>query len=100
MCRRAVLAELRLRGARAFGTVVAAAGVGSLIGIVSAGQVGGFRRRGLIEFSLTGVLGFIVAGIAFVPNLAGRGCYRDRRNGELPRGHYDLVAPWNARSRG
>jgi hypothetical protein len=49
LCRRAVLAELRLGGGGAFGTVVAAAGVGSLIGIVSARQVGGFRRRGLIQ---------------------------------------------------
>jgi hypothetical protein len=42
-----------------------------------------------------GRVGFIVAGIAFVPNLADRGSNRDcdRRNGELPRGHYDLVAP-------
>jgi hypothetical protein len=53
---------LRLGGAGAFGTVVAAAGIGSLIGIVSAGQVGGFRRRGLIELSLTGVLGLSSQG--------------------------------------
>jgi MFS family permease len=66
----AVLAELRLGGAGAFGTLVAAAGAGSLIGIVSAGSVRRFRRRGLIELSLTGVLGIIVASIAFVPNLA------------------------------
>jgi hypothetical protein len=66
----AVLAEWRLGGAGAFGTLVAAAGVGSLIGIVGAGSVGRFRRRGLIELSLTGVLGIIVASIAFVPNLA------------------------------
>ena len=66
----AVLAESRLGGAGAFATVVAAAGVGSLIGIVSAGAVGNFRRRGLIEISLTGVLGIVVASIAFVPNLA------------------------------
>ena len=66
----AVLAELRLGGAGAFGTLVAAAGVGSLIGIVSAGSMGTFRRRGLIELSLTGVLGVMVASIAFVPNLA------------------------------
>lgn len=66
----AVLAESRLGGAGAFGTVVAAAGVGSLIGIVGAGSVRNFRRRGLIELSLTGVLGIIVAAIAFVPNLA------------------------------
>ena len=66
----AVLAELRLGGAGAFGTLVAAAGAGSLIGIVIAGSVRRFRRRGLIELSLTGVLGIIVASIAFVPNLA------------------------------
>jgi hypothetical protein len=66
----AVLAESRLGGAGAFGSLVAAAGVGSLIGIVSAGSVRRFRRRGLIELSLTGVLGIIVASIAFVPNLA------------------------------
>jgi len=66
----AVLAEVRLGGAGAFGTVVAAAGVGSLIGIVGAGSIGNFRRRGLIELSLTGVLGVIVAAISFVPNLA------------------------------
>jgi predicted MFS family arabinose efflux permease len=66
----AVLAELRLGGAGAFGTLVAAAGAGSLIGIVSAGSVRRFRRRGFIELALTGVLGIIVASIAFVPNLA------------------------------
>ena len=66
----AVLAELRLGGAGAFGSLVAAAGAGSLIGIVSAGSVRRFRRRGLIELSLTGVLGIVVASIAFVPNLA------------------------------
>jgi MFS family permease len=66
----AVLAELRLGGAGAFGTLVAAAGAGSLIGIIGAGSVRRFRRRGLIELSLTGVLGIIVASIAFVPNLA------------------------------
>jgi len=66
----AVLAELRLGGAGAFGTLVAAAGAGSLVGIVGAGSVRRFRRRGFIELSLTGVLGVIVAAIAFVPNLA------------------------------
>ena len=66
----AVLSESRLGGAGAFGTLVAAAGVGSLIGIVGAGSVGNFRRRGLIELSLTGLLGIVVAAIAFVPNLA------------------------------
>src|ERR687890_934366 len=66
----AVLAELRLGGAGAFGTLVGAAGVGALIGIVSAGSVSRFRRRGLIELGLTGLLGVIVGAIAFVPNLA------------------------------
>jgi len=66
----AVLAESRLRGAGAFGTLVGAAGVGSLIGVVGAGSVSSFRRRGLIELGLTGLLGIIVGAIAFVPNLA------------------------------
>src|SRR5919107_2366105 len=66
----AVLSESRLGGAGAFGTLVAAAGVGSLIGIVGAGSITNFRRRGLIELSLTGLLGVVVAAIAFVPNLA------------------------------
>ena len=66
----AVLAESRLGGAGAFGTLVGAAGVGALIGIVGAGSVSRFRRRGLIELGLTGLLGIIVGVIAFVPNLA------------------------------
>ena len=66
----AVLAESRLGGAGAFGTLVAAAGVGSLVGIIGAGSVRRFARRGLIELSLTGVLGIVVASIAFVPNVA------------------------------
>ena len=65
----AVLAELRLGGAGAFGTLVAAAGAGALVGIVGVGSVRRFRRRGLIELSLTGALGIVVASIAFVPNL-------------------------------
>jgi predicted MFS family arabinose efflux permease len=66
----AVLADSRLRDAGAFGTLVASAGVGSLIGIVSVGSVGGFRRQGPIELASPGLLAFIVAAIAFVPNLA------------------------------
>jgi Major Facilitator Superfamily len=65
----AVLAEARLGGAGAFGTLVGAAGVGALIGVVTAGSVSRFRRRGLIELGLTGLLGIIVGAIAFVPNL-------------------------------
>jgi MFS family permease len=66
----AFLAESRLGGAGAFGTLVGAAGVGALVGVVGAGSVSRFRRRGLIELGLTGLLGFIVGAIAFVPNLA------------------------------
>ena len=66
----AVLAESRLGGAGAFGILVGAAGVGALIGVVGAGSVSRFRRRGLIELGLTGLLGIIVGAIAFVPNLA------------------------------
>ena len=65
----AVLAESRLGGAGAFGTLVGAAGVGALIGVAAAGSVRRFRRRGLIELGLTGLLGVIVGAIAFVPNL-------------------------------
>ena len=65
----AVLAESRLGGAGAFGTLVGAAGVGALIGIAGAGSVRRFKRRGLIELGLTGLLGVIVGAIAFVPNL-------------------------------
>jgi MFS family permease len=66
----AVLAESRLGGAGAFGTLVGAAGVGALIGVAAAGSIRRFRRRGLIELGLTGLLGVIVGAIAFVPNLA------------------------------
>ena len=66
----AVLAESRLGGAGAFGILVGAAGVGALIGVVGAGSVSRFRRRGLVELGLTGLLGIIVGAIAFVPNLA------------------------------
>jgi MFS family permease len=65
----AVLAEVRLGGAGAFGTLVGAAGVGALIGAAGAGSVSTFRRRGSIELVLTGLLGIIVGAIAFVPNL-------------------------------
>ena len=65
----AVLAESRLGGAGAFGTLVGAARAGALIGVVGAGSVSRFRRRGLIELGLTGLLGITVGAIAFVPNL-------------------------------
>jgi hypothetical protein len=65
----AVLAESRLGGAGGFGVLVGSAGVGALIGIVGAGSVSRFRRRGLLELGLTGLLGVIVGAIAFVPNL-------------------------------
>ena len=40
-----------------------------MIGVVGAGSVSRFRRRGLIELKLTGLLGIIVGAIGFVPNL-------------------------------
>ena len=51
----AVLAEARLGGAGAFGTLVGPRESGALIGVVGAGSVSRFRRRGLIELKLTEV---------------------------------------------
>jgi hypothetical protein len=41
-----------------------------LVGVVGAGSISAFRRRGLVMLGSTGLLGIIVAAIAFVPNLA------------------------------
>ncbi|MDP9437864.1 MAG: MFS transporter [Actinomycetota bacterium] len=65
----AILAETRLGGAGAFGTLVAGAGVGALLGALGAGSLGRIRRRGLIELSLTAALGVFVGAFAFAPNL-------------------------------
>ena len=64
-----LLAESRLGGAGAFGTLVAVAGAGALIGAVVAGSLGRIRRRGLVELGSTAAMGIGVGGLAFVPNL-------------------------------
>lgn len=64
-----LLAENRLGGAGAFATLIAAGGVGSLIGAVIAGSVERIRRRGLVELALTGVMGVGVGCLAFVTGL-------------------------------
>ena len=64
-----LLAESRLGGAGAFGTLVAAAGAGALIGAMIAGSLENIRRRGLVELGATAAIGFGVGGFAFAPNL-------------------------------
>ncbi len=64
-----LLAESRLGGAGAFGTLIAVAGAGALIGALVAGSLGRIRRRGLVELGATAAIGFGVGGLAFVPNL-------------------------------
>lgn len=64
-----LLAEARLGGAGAFGTLIAVAGVGALVGAAGAGSLGRVRRRGLVELGATAVIGVGVGGLAFAPNL-------------------------------
>ena len=64
-----LLAENRLGGAGAFGTLIALGGVGSLVGAVIAGFTERIRRRGLVELALTAVMGVGVGCLAFTPNL-------------------------------
>lgn len=64
-----LLAEARLGGAGAFGTLIAAAGVGALVGAVVAGSLGRIRRRGIVELLSTAVMGIGMGGFAFAPNL-------------------------------
>ena len=64
-----LLAEDRLGGVGAFGTLLAVGGVGSLIGAIIAGSIERIRRRGLIELVFTAAMGIGVGGLAFVPNL-------------------------------
>lgn len=64
-----LLAENRLGGAGAFGTIIAVGGVGSLVGVVIAGFTERIRRRGLVELALTAVMGLGVGCLAFTPNL-------------------------------
>ena len=64
-----LLAEVRLGGAGAFGTLVAVAGAGALIGAAIAGSLGRIRRRGLVELGGTATIGVGVGGFAFASNL-------------------------------
>lgn len=64
-----ILAENRLGGAGAFGTLIAVGGAGSLFGALIAGFTERIRRRGLVELVLTAVMGIGVGCLAFVPNL-------------------------------
>lgn len=64
-----LLAENRLGGAGAFGTLIALGGVGSLVGAMIAGFTERVRRRGLVELALTAVMGVGVGCLAFSPNL-------------------------------
>jgi MFS family permease len=64
-----ILAENRLGGAGAFGTLIAVGGAGSLVGALIAGFTERIRRRGLVELALTAAMGIGVGCLAFVPNL-------------------------------
>lgn len=64
-----LLAEARLGGAGAFGTIIALAGVGALIGAAGAGSLVRIRRRGLVELGATAAMGIGVGCFAFAPNL-------------------------------
>lgn len=64
-----ILAETRLGGAGAFGTLVAVGGAGSLVGAVLAGSSVRIRRRGFVELACTAAIGIGVGGLAFAPNL-------------------------------
>lgn len=64
-----LLAEARLGGAGAFGTLIAAAGAGALVGAMIAGSLGHIRRRGIVELVSTAMMGIGVGGFAFAPNL-------------------------------
>ena len=64
-----LLAETRLGGAGAFGTLIAAAGAGALVGAVVAGSLERIRRRGLVELGATAAIGVGVGCFAFAPNL-------------------------------
>lgn len=64
-----LLAEARLGGAGAFGTLIAAAGAGALVGAMIAGSLGRIRRRGIVELVGTAVMGIGMGGFAFAPDL-------------------------------
>lgn len=68
-----LLAETRLGGAGAFGTLIAVAGIGSLVGAIVAGSIERIRRRGLVELAFTAMIGLGVGGFAFAPGLLAAG---------------------------
>jgi hypothetical protein len=66
----AILAERTLGGVGAFGTLVAAASAGALLGSLIAGSITRVRRRGLGVLVLTASLGLEVAAFSLITNLA------------------------------
>ena len=66
----ATLAEGELGGVGAFGTLVAAASAGAVLGSLVAGSVTRVHRRGLAVLGLTASLGLEVAAFCLVYNLA------------------------------
>jgi hypothetical protein len=66
----AILAERTLGGVGAFGTLVAAASAGALLGSLVAGSITRVRRRGLGVLVLTASLGLEVAAFSLITNLA------------------------------
>jgi Major Facilitator Superfamily len=66
----ATLAERELGGVGAFGTLVAAASAGAVLGSLVAGSMPRVHRRGLAVLGLTASLGLEVASLCLVYNLA------------------------------
>jgi MFS family permease len=66
----ATLAERELGGVGAFGTLVAAASAGAVLGSLVAGSMPRVHRRGLVVLGLTASLGLEVAALCLVYNLA------------------------------
>ncbi len=66
----ATLAERELGGVGAFGTLVAAASAGAVLGSLVAGSMTRVHRRGLAVLGLTASLGLEVAALCLVYNLA------------------------------
>ncbi len=65
----ATLAESQLGGVGAFGTLVAAASAGAVLGSLGAGSIERVHKRGLAVLALTAALGLEVAAFGFVSNL-------------------------------
>jgi hypothetical protein len=65
----AIQAQRELGGAGAFGTLVAGASAGALLGSLVAGSIAQVRWRGLAVLALTGSLGLEVAAFCLITNL-------------------------------